>query len=48
MSRAVRRPPPPGSVVHLEMCDPYDIDYERGPFADWRAGYRYNPENRSP
>lgn len=25
------------SAVHLEMRDVYAVDYERGPFADWRA-----------
>ncbi|MGW3168281.1 DUF6879 family protein [Streptomyces sp. NPDC001142] len=35
------------SAVHLEMRDVYAVDYERGPFADWRAGHRYNPADRA-
>ncbi|MFE9296300.1 DUF6879 family protein [Streptomyces niveus] len=34
------------SAVHLEMRDAYDVDYETGPFADWRAGHRLNPDDR--
>lgn len=36
------------SAVHLEMRDVYAVDYERGPFADWRAGRRhYDPADRA-
>lgn len=35
------------SAVHLEMRDAYAVDYERGPFADWRAGERLDPHDRS-
>ncbi|MFD4788888.1 DUF6879 family protein [Streptomyces sp. NPDC058459] len=35
------------SAVHLEMRDFYAVDYEEGPFADWRAGQRLNPADRS-
>ncbi|WP_328871664.1 hypothetical protein OHT76_16915 [Streptomyces sp. NBC_00287] len=35
------------SAVHLEMRDSYAVDYEKGPFADWRAGYRHDPEDRT-
>ncbi|MGW0913261.1 DUF6879 family protein [Streptomyces sp. NPDC002784] len=35
------------SAVHLEMRDSYAVDYEKGPFADWRAGYRHDPEDRN-
>ncbi|MFE2581147.1 DUF6879 family protein [Streptomyces sp. NPDC059378] len=31
------------SAVHLEMRDAYAVDYETGPFADWRAGHRHDP-----
>lgn len=34
------------SAVHLEMRDIYAVDYESGPFADWRAGFRHDPANR--
>lgn len=34
------------SAVHLEMRDSYAVDYEEGPFADWRAGVRLNPDDR--
>ncbi|WP_024760549.1 DUF6879 family protein [Streptomyces exfoliatus] len=35
------------SAVHLEMRDSYAVDYEEGPFADWRAGLRLNPVDRA-
>ena len=35
------------SAVHLEMRDSYAVDYEKGPFADWRAGHRHNPADRT-
>lgn len=35
------------SAVHLEMRDSYAVDYEEGPFADWRAGHRHNPADRA-
>lgn len=35
------------SAVHLEMRDAYAVDYEAGPFADWRAGYRHDPADRA-
>lgn len=34
------------SAVHLEMRDTYAVDYESGPFADWRAGFRHDPADR--
>ncbi|MFF1447432.1 DUF6879 family protein [Streptomyces sp. NPDC058274] len=35
------------SAVHLEMRDAYDVDYEEGPFAEWRAGFRHDPADRA-
>jgi len=35
------------SAVHLEMRDNYAVDYESGPFADWRAGSRLDPDDRA-
>lgn len=35
------------SAVHLEMRDFYAVDYETGPFADWRSGFRHNPNERA-
>ncbi len=35
------------SAVHLEMRDSYAVDYEAGPFADWRRGFRHDPANRA-
>ncbi|MGW6403671.1 DUF6879 family protein [Streptomyces sp. NPDC055134] len=35
------------SAVHLEMRDSYAVDYEAGPFAQWRAGFRHVPANRA-
>jgi hypothetical protein len=35
------------SAVHLEMRDSYAVDYEKGPFAEWRAGHRHNPDDRA-
>ncbi|MEV4335779.1 DUF6879 family protein [Streptomyces sp. NPDC049590] len=35
------------SAVHLEMRDIYAVDYERGPFAEWRAGHRHDPDDRA-
>ncbi|MFM9448443.1 DUF6879 family protein [Streptomyces acidiscabies] len=32
------------AAVHLEMRDSYNVDYEKGPFADWRAGNGRNPD----
>jgi len=32
------------SAVHLEMRDAYNVDYEKGPFADWKSGNGRNPE----
>jgi hypothetical protein len=29
------------------MRDAYAVDYEEGPFAEWRAGHRHNPADRS-
>ncbi|MFG2176332.1 DUF6879 family protein [Streptomyces niveus] len=34
------------SAVHLEMRDAYNVVYESGPFADWRAGHRLDPADR--
>ncbi|GLV73227.1 DUF6879 family protein [Streptomyces hygroscopicus] len=34
------------TAVHLEMRDTYAVDYEEGPFADWRAGFRHDPADR--
>ncbi|MGW4272898.1 DUF6879 family protein [Streptomyces seoulensis] len=34
------------SAVHLEMRDSYAVDYEAGPFADWRRGFRHDPADR--
>lgn len=35
------------SAVHLEMRDSYAVDNEKGPFAEWRAGVRLDPADRS-
>ncbi|WP_327268826.1 hypothetical protein OG233_14210 [Streptomyces sp. NBC_01218] len=35
------------SAVHLEMRDAYAVDNERGPFAEWRAGFRHDPADRA-
>ncbi|MFF1418295.1 DUF6879 family protein [Streptomyces sp. NPDC058280] len=35
------------SAVHLEMRDAYAVDYEAGPFAEWRAGFRHDPAARA-
>ncbi|MGQ4517072.1 DUF6879 family protein [Streptomyces sp. DW26H14] len=35
------------TAAHLEMRDGYAVDYEEGPFADWRTGRRLDPEDRS-
>jgi hypothetical protein len=35
------------SAVHLEMRDAYAVDNERGPFADWQAGVRLDPDDRA-
>ncbi|MFI6278748.1 DUF6879 family protein [Streptomyces sp. NPDC050988] len=35
------------SAVHLEMRDAYAVDHEKGPFAQWRAGFRHDPEDRA-
>ncbi|MFD0359617.1 DUF6879 family protein [Streptomyces sp. NPDC127110] len=34
------------TAVHLEMRDSYAVDYEEGPFADWRRGFRHDPADR--
>ncbi|NEB73899.1 hypothetical protein G3I40_01390 [Streptomyces sp. SID14478] len=34
------------SAVHLEMRDSYDVDKEKGPFADWKQGIRLDPQAR--
>ncbi len=35
------------SAVHLEMRDTYAVDYESGPFAEWRRGHRHDPADRA-
>ncbi|MGW3177486.1 DUF6879 family protein [Streptomyces sp. NPDC001153] len=35
------------SAVHLEMRDSYAVDYEKGPFAQWRAGHRHDAGDRA-
>jgi hypothetical protein len=35
------------SALHLEMRDSYAVDYESGPFADWRAGARPDLNDRA-
>ncbi|WP_330265341.1 DUF6879 family protein [Streptomyces griseorubiginosus] len=35
------------SAVHLEMRDSYAVDYESGPFADWRRGFRHDEADRA-
>ncbi|MFG3495286.1 DUF6879 family protein [Streptomyces sp. NPDC047928] len=35
------------SAVHLEMRDSYGVDYEKGPFAAWKAGFRHDPADRA-
>ncbi|MYZ39359.1 MULTISPECIES: DUF6879 family protein [unclassified Streptomyces] len=35
------------SAVHLEMRDSYAVEYEEGPFADWRAGVRLDPADKA-
>ncbi|MFD4142839.1 DUF6879 family protein [Streptomyces sp. NPDC058572] len=35
------------SAVHLEMWDSYAVDYEQGPFAEWRRGLRHDPADRA-
>ncbi|WP_412078836.1 DUF6879 family protein [Streptomyces xanthophaeus] len=35
------------SAVHLEMRDSYAVDYESGPFAEWRGGFRHDPDDRA-
>ncbi|WP_435233981.1 DUF6879 family protein [Streptomyces sp. Tue6028] len=35
------------SAVHLEMRDSYAVDYEKGPFAQWRAGFRHDVADRA-
>ncbi|WP_336622585.1 DUF6879 family protein [Streptomyces sp. DI166] len=35
------------SAVHLEMRDSCAVDYEKGPFTEWRAGHRPNPDDRA-
>ncbi|WP_333745866.1 DUF6879 family protein [Streptomyces sp. IBSBF 2950] len=35
------------SAVHLEMRDSYSVDSEKGPFADWKNGFRHDPADRA-
>jgi hypothetical protein len=35
------------TAVHLEMRDGYAVDYETGPFAEWRRGVRLDPTDRA-
>lgn len=35
------------SAVHLEMRDSYAVDYEAGPFAAWKSGFRHDPADRA-
>jgi hypothetical protein len=35
------------SAIHLEMRDSYAVDYEEGPFAQWRTGFRHDPADRA-
>src|SRR5947208_17065228 len=35
------------SAVHLEMRDAYAVDYEQGPFAAWKQGFRHDPADRA-
>ncbi|MEU3252880.1 DUF6879 family protein [Streptomyces sp. NPDC006997] len=35
------------SAIHLEMRDSYAVDQEKGPFAQWRAGFRHDPADRA-
>lgn len=35
------------TAVHLEMRDNYAVDYEAGPFAEWRRGFRHDPGDRA-
>ncbi|RST06364.1 hypothetical protein E2C00_06040 [Streptomyces sp. WAC05374] len=35
------------TAVHLEMRDSYAVDYEKGPFAEWRQGFRHDPSDRA-
>ncbi|MET7718697.1 DUF6879 family protein [Streptomyces sp. NPDC005407] len=35
------------SALHLEMRDSYAVDYEAGPFAAWRSGFRHDPADRA-
>ncbi|GAA3062705.1 DUF6879 family protein [Streptomyces glomeratus] len=35
------------TAIHLEMRDSYAVDYEKGPFAAWRAGFRHDPADRA-
>jgi hypothetical protein len=35
------------SALHLEMRDTYAVDYESGPFAEWRKGFRHDPDDRA-
>ncbi|WP_028804838.1 DUF6879 family protein [Streptomyces sp. 142MFCol3.1] len=35
------------SAVHLEMRDSYAVDYEKGPFAQWRGGFRHDVADRA-
>lgn len=35
------------SAVHLEMRDSYAVDKEKGPFAEWKNGFRHDPQDRA-
>ncbi|MFZ3558177.1 DUF6879 family protein [Streptomyces sp. BH055] len=35
------------SAVHLEMRDSYNVDKEKGPFAEWKNGFRHDPDDRA-
>ncbi|MCX4973159.1 DUF6879 family protein [Streptomyces sp. NBC_00620] len=35
------------TAIHMEMRDSYAVDYEKGPFVDWRAGLRHDPADRA-
>ncbi|MCX4676623.1 hypothetical protein OG413_15165 [Streptomyces sp. NBC_01433] len=35
------------SAVHLEMRDSYAVDNETGRYAEWKAGKRHDPDDRS-
>lgn len=35
------------TAAHLEMRDTYAVDYEEGPCAEWRAGFRHDPADKA-